>query len=197
MYNNGMRMILLLLLFVSCSKYEKTVFIENKDKTIIEQDGTYWCWAAIAQAVHKYYGNELAQEKVIKDFYNLPYIGPTEYLSPMMALRVGMDGLFQSYYLGDNKTFTSRIIDFKNIPDFIDNNSPVVVMYSNHVALIVGYRVDKKKKIEYQIMDPGYKLSKTKQFLWKTEESLSVVFPGYPSMLYGVTSLKNKQLLNI
>ena len=173
-------LLIILLILTSCSgdKTPKTQIITksilNKEKLVTDQYGQWWCWAAAAEATHKYYGEDTTQTNVVKKFYNLDFILPSMMVSPRMALILNpQNGWKYQNEIINNEKISSKLIKSYMIKDYIDKNIPVIAFHKFHVAIITGYKKEGVLLTEYEIMDPAYKKEKTEPFLWKDVLDLS------------------------
>ena len=195
-------LILLLNLFIifSCTPIDvgdhSTVkHIKNKETLITAQHGDFWCWAATAEAVQKYYGHKENQTQIVKDFYKLDFISPTMMISPRMALPFSLGFKYEKEVLNKNELKTRYILQYQ-IEQYIDNNIPIIAVYSNHVAVITGYKKDGNLTTEYEVMDPQHQKNKTKPFIWLYPSKISqATHWGGKSIFIAITA-QNKELLN-
>ena len=172
-------MIISILFLYSCGQH-----IENKENVVVAQEGNFWCWAAVAEAGLKHYGIDRNQEEIFKTYFNRAMIIPDDYLSPYAALPWGMSYMYQSRIL-NYQNISGRVVMFDEVTQLIDNNIPVIVLYNAHVAMITGYKKSLfSDGVEYEIMDPAYKMKKIQPFTWVSQKRISTL--GYTTPFYFV-----------
>lgn len=179
-----MKNIFALILFIlSFNILANTVSIKNKESLIVDQKGSYWCWAAVTSSMIKYVKNKkVSQEQIIMDILGTGFITPEMYLSPRLALPISGDlflesRVFSKYNLNSRRMMSDEIIKK------INENKPVLALYQNHAGIIVGYKKT-KEGVLYEVIEPEYKIKKLDPIVWKTEKEISEVTSYYPSVLF-------------
>lgn len=168
-------MIRLLVLFFSLNSFAFEII--NKEKLRTKQYGAFWCWAASAESVFKYYDKDVKQVDFIKKFYGLSLIFPNQMHSPNLGLP---DALLMNYASNvSDESITNIIISKKDIDILLRKSYPIIAVYSNHVSVIVGSNND-----SFLVMDTD-KNTKT-DFIWIKKKLMDEAYFRTPSSFFAV-----------
>jgi hypothetical protein len=163
-------------------------FISNKNKLVVQQINPSWCWAASIEAVYNYFDLNINQEFIVKDFFNIKNLLPQDYVLDNARVSSNSDVYLKDKYL-DNSQISSKIIAISDIKKNIDDNRPVIAMFSNHVVIVVGYKIISNSKIKYQVMDPYFKFLKESPFSWRDRNTMLFSEGNHPSTFIAISSI--------
>lgn len=167
------------------SNYVERLSIKNKNSLITDQHGEFWCWAAVAESVNKYFGKDIPQVDIIKAFFAVTDILPQYYLSNQLGLPSSHNDYYKENFL-TNDIIKNKAVSLDSVESHIKKGNPVVAFYSSHASVIVGYRKNEYNQIEYELMDPYYKKGNYSPFIWKKPDHLRVISGSISAQFYAI-----------